>query len=94
LLVYGTLANEPFTLDSRLLMVGQKAIEGFWLSEWIPRQGVLTMLGLFRRIRKLFGSGVFNTEIAATFPPEQIKAAVEQAASPARGGKVLLKFTS
>ncbi len=92
MLVYGTLAGEPLTVDSRFLMVGHKTIEGFWLSEWVRKQGVLTMLGLFRRIRRLFGEGVVTSEIGAAFPPEEIKAAVQRAQEPGRTGKVLLKF--
>ena len=38
-LVYGTLSAEPIALDPRLLMVGQKSIQGFWLSEWVKRAG-------------------------------------------------------
>ena len=37
LLVYGTLAIEPITIDPRILLVGQKRVEGFWLSEWVRR---------------------------------------------------------
>ena len=33
LLVYGTLSAEQIALDPRLLLVGQKSIQGFWLSE-------------------------------------------------------------
>jgi NADPH:quinone reductase-like Zn-dependent oxidoreductase len=38
LLVYGTLAEEPLSLHPRVLIVGQKRIEGFWLSEWARAQ--------------------------------------------------------
>jgi NADPH:quinone reductase-like Zn-dependent oxidoreductase len=92
LLVYGTLAEEPICFEPRALMSGNKTIEGFWLSEWIRRQGVLTMLGLFRRIRKLFGTGVVTSDVAATFALDQIKAAVEHASRPGRSGKVLLRI--
>src|SRR5262249_33579259 len=34
LLVYGVLSGEPIAIDPRLLIGGQKRIEGFWLSEW------------------------------------------------------------
>src|SRR5262249_9158050 len=46
MLVYGTLSEEPITLHPRVLMVGQKRIEGFWLSEWTKEQSKLTMLSL------------------------------------------------
>jgi NADPH:quinone reductase-like Zn-dependent oxidoreductase len=94
MLVYGTLSGEPYALDPRFLMVGHKSVEGFWLSEWMRKQGVLTLLGLFRRLRKLFGAGVLGSEITASFPPEEIKTAVQLAQSPGRTGKVLLKFSA
>src|SRR5262249_24590680 len=52
MLVYGTLSEEPIALSPRVLMVGRKCIEGFWLSEWSRAQGVLTMLKLFRQIQQ------------------------------------------
>ncbi len=92
MLVYGTLARESFNLDPRTLMVGQKSIQGFWLSEWVKDQGILTMLGLFRRIGRLLRDGILSTEVAAQFPLDEIKAAVQQAALPGRNGKVLLRI--
>jgi len=92
MLVYGTLSAEPIQIDPRVLMVGQKRVEGFWLSQWVPRQGVLTMLGLIRRIGKLFRAGVVTSEVGATFPLDQVQAAVKQAVLPGRQGKVLLRI--
>jgi NADPH:quinone reductase-like Zn-dependent oxidoreductase len=92
LLVYGTLSGEPIPLDSRLLMVGRKRIEGFWLSEWTQEQSATTMLRLFRQINRGLAAGVLTSEVAATFPLDQIRAAVEQASVPGRHGKVLLRF--
>jgi NADPH:quinone reductase-like Zn-dependent oxidoreductase len=92
MLVYGTLAAEPIQIDPRVLMVGQKRVEGFWLSQWVPRQSVLTMLGLIRRIGKLFREGDVTSEIGATYPIEEVRAAVKQAVLPGRQGKVLLRI--
>jgi NADPH:quinone reductase-like Zn-dependent oxidoreductase len=92
MLVYGTLAGEPISIDPRVLMVGQKRVEGFWLSQWVPRQGVLTMLGLIRRIGKLFREGIVTSEIGVTFPLDEVQAAVKQAVLPGRQGKVLLRI--
>jgi NADPH:quinone reductase-like Zn-dependent oxidoreductase len=92
LLVYGTLAGEPIRLDPRVLLVGQKRVEGFWLSEWVRDQGLLTMLGLFRRIGRLLREGVLTSEVGATFPLDEVRAAVRQAARPGRHGKVLLRI--
>jgi NADPH:quinone reductase len=92
LLVYGTLSQEPLPLDPRTLMAGQKRIEGFWLSEWARAQNKLRMLGLFRQIGRLVRAGVLTSEIGKTYPLDEVAAAVRQAATPGRAGKVLLQI--
>ena len=92
LLVYGTLSSEPLRFDPRILMVGRKSVQGFWLSEWAREQGPLTMLGLFRRVGKLMQAGVLTSPIGESFPLDQISTAVTKAAEPGRVGKVLLKI--
>ena len=92
LLVYGTLSSEPVSLDTRTLMSGQRAIEGFWLSEWVKQQGVLGMLGLFRQITALMRAGVLTTPVAATYTLDQLPQAIERVEQAARGGKILLRF--
>jgi NADPH:quinone reductase len=92
LLVYGALSGEPIPLDLRTLMVGQKRVEGFWLSEWVRDQGVLTMLGLFRGIVKLLRADVLTTPVGTAFPLEDFGAAVRAAEAPGRTGKVLIQF--
>jgi NADPH:quinone reductase-like Zn-dependent oxidoreductase len=93
-LVYGTLAEEPLSLPSRMLFLGVKRIEGFWLSDWARRQNVWTMIRLFRRIQELMAKGVLSTHIGPVFPLDDIKAAVGQASTPGRNGKVLLKMSN
>lgn len=93
MLVYGTLSGAPLTFDPRLLISGQKRVEGFWLSEWARAQRPLKMLGLFREVRHLMREGVLAAEVGATFPLEQVREAVRQAAQPGRQGKVLLRIT-
>ncbi len=92
LLVYGTLSEQPLTIDPRILIAEDKRIEGFLLSTWARNQNLLTMLGLFRRINKLLAAGILTSEIGASFPLEQIKEAVKLANQPGRSGKVLLKI--
>jgi NADPH:quinone reductase-like Zn-dependent oxidoreductase len=94
LLVYGTLANEPLSLASRMLFLGVKRIEGFWLSEWANRQSPLTMVRLFRRIHALMAKGVLSTEIGPAFSLDEIQAAVRQVSTTGRRGKVLLRMNS
>ncbi len=88
----GVLSGEPIAVDPRLLIAGQKRIEGFWLSEWAQAQGPLTMLKLFREIIRLMRAGVLVTPVAATYPLEEIQTAVRAAEKTGRTGKILLKM--
>jgi NADPH:quinone reductase-like Zn-dependent oxidoreductase len=92
LVVYGTLADQPIRLDPRVLMVGNKRVEGFWLSEWTRDQSILTMLLLFRRIGRLLREGVLATEVGTAFPLDEVRAAAKEAETPGRQGKVLLRI--
>ena len=71
---------------------GQKRVEGFWLSEWVQDQGVLTMLLLFRQIIKLLRAGVLTSEVGTAFPLERISEAVTKAEEVGRQGKILLRM--
>lgn len=93
LLVYGTLSGEPIPLDLRTLMVGQKRIEGFWLSDWVRAQGVLTMLGLFRNIVKLLRADILTSPVGTAYPLAEFQAAVRAAETPGRPGKVLIRLS-
>jgi NADPH:quinone reductase-like Zn-dependent oxidoreductase len=93
LLLYGTLSGEPLTFDPRVLMVGGKRIEGFWLSEWVQQQGIWTMLSLFSQITALMREGTLATEKGTVYPLDQVAEAVREAEKPARGGKVLLRIS-
>jgi NADPH2:quinone reductase len=92
LLVYGTLSGAPIPVDPRLLIGGQKRIEGFWLSEWARAQGALTMLKLFREIIALIRAGILTTPVQATYPLEEIQTAVREAEKPGRTGKIVLRI--
>jgi NADPH:quinone reductase-like Zn-dependent oxidoreductase len=94
LVIFGTLAEEPLSLPSRMLFLGVKRIEGFWFSDWANRQNLLTMMRLFRTIHELMAKGVLSTEIGPAFPLDDIKAAVREASAPGRRGKILLRINS
>jgi NADPH:quinone reductase len=91
-LLYGSLTDDPVSMHPRLFIGNDLRVEGFWLGAWAKKQGVLTMLGLFRRVRALMREGVLQTHFAATYPLEEVAKAVEHAAAPGKGGKVLLRI--
>ncbi|MBN9118265.1 MAG: zinc-dependent alcohol dehydrogenase family protein [Planctomycetes bacterium] len=91
-LLYGSLSDEPVSVHPRYFIGNDLRVEGFWLGAWAKKQGVLTMLKLFRRVRALMREGVLQTHFAATYPLEDVAKAVEHAAAPGKGGKVLLRI--
>jgi NADPH:quinone reductase-like Zn-dependent oxidoreductase len=90
MLVYGTLSNEPLSVDPRQLIMATRRVEGFWLSIWSRRQRPLRMLRLFRDLNRLIKEGVLASDLGASFPLDQIQAAAKQAEVVGRQGKVLL----
>jgi NADPH:quinone reductase-like Zn-dependent oxidoreductase len=92
LLVYGRLAGEPLTIDPLTLLIGQKRVEGFWLSEWVRDRNPFSMLLLFRKLGRLIRDGDLATETGSSFPLENVREAVHHAESPGKKGKVLLRI--
>lgn len=92
LLLYGTLSGEPMPLSPREMMMNGKIVEGFWLGRWVEKQGVMTMLGLFRHAKKLMQANVLTSPVGEIFPMEQISHAAALAEKPGKPGKVLLRL--
>lgn len=92
-LLYGSLAEEgATTIHPRAMISRSIQVSGFWLAAWARNQSILTMLRLFRHVRAMMREGILQTTFAATYPLEEIKKAVEHAAAPGKGGKVLLRI--
>ncbi len=93
LILYGSLANEPLHVDARFLLTGGQRVEGFWLARWVKQQRVMRMLKLIRQVRGLMREGVLTTDAVEEFPLDRVREAVARAASPGKGGKVLLRLS-
>lgn len=91
-LLYGSLTDEPVSIHPRHAIGNGIRVEGFWLGAWARQSGVLTMLKLFRQVGALMREGVLQSTFAATYSLEDVRKAVEHAAAPGKGGKVLLRI--
>jgi NADPH:quinone reductase-like Zn-dependent oxidoreductase len=91
-LVYGSLADEPVSVSPRNLIGLGVTVEGFWLGTWAKKQSIPTMLRLFRTVRAMIREGTLTTDIAATYPIDQVADAVRHATAAGKGGKVLLRL--
>jgi NADPH:quinone reductase-like Zn-dependent oxidoreductase len=92
LILYGTLSAEPLQIDPRLVISGPRTVEGFWLGHWMRERSIPSALLLFREIAALIRKQVLSSDIGHTYPLHEIQAAVREAATIGRRGKVLLKL--
>ena len=92
MLLFGTLSGEPLQIASRALMTPGASITGFWLGNYMETLKLPAKLKLVRSVSGLIREGVLASEIGASFPLEEINAAVQAAETPDRGGKVLLNI--
>jgi len=91
-LIYGLLSGKPISVDPRLLITGEKRVEGFLLSDWAKKQHIPTMLCLFRRVIKLMREGVLRTENVVVHPLSNFATAIQEAMSSAKAGKVVFRI--
>jgi NADPH2:quinone reductase len=100
MLVYGSLTGEGISVgdDPRLTLSGRRRLEVFWLGYWLMR---LNDAGFFPsdrpairqlidEIAQLIRRGVLGTSLGKKFDLDDIHAAVAEAESVGRGGKVLI----
>lgn len=92
LIVFGTMSQQPLSFSSRDLMTPGASVDGFWLGNYMSRLGLASKLSLVSKVGRLLRDGTLASHVGATFPLDQVRAAVAQAEKPAREGKVLLKM--
>ena len=92
LVLFGTLSDAPLAISPRALMTPGAAIRGFWLSQWMRGQSLLSKLRIVRSVARLVGDGTLATVPGPQFSIAQIREAVIAAEQTNRPGKVLLDF--
>jgi NADPH2:quinone reductase len=100
MLVYGSLTGEPISVgeDPRFTLSGRRTLEVYWLGYWLPRlddsgfypSGAPAVAQLIDEIADLLREGVLVTSPGTKYPLDEIHAAVTQAESVGRNGKVRL----
>ena len=93
MLVYGSLTGEPIRVgaDPRFILAGRRILEVFWLGYWFYKFDEAARRHLIQEVVTLMREGILVTSIAARrYSLDEIGAAVAQAESMGREGKVLL----
>ena len=100
MLLYGSLTGEGVSVgdNPRLTLSGRRTLEVFWLGYWLTRlhksgffpPGRPAILQLIDEIADLIRAGVLETSPGKKFGLDEIHAAVAEAESVGRSGKVLV----
>lgn len=92
MLLYGSLTSQPMLVgdDPRYILAGRRVLEVYWLGYWLPRLDETARRRLVEDIVALLRDGILETSPGRKFPLDEIGAAVTQAESKDRQGKVLL----
>ena len=62
------------------------------LADFMKRQSIPKSLRLIRQVRALIRDKILASDVAASYPLNQVQDAVRHAAAPGKGGKVLLRI--
>lgn len=90
-LIYGNLSAEQPLIDHRTLVDEDKTVTGFYLVNWLQKQGLHTTLRIIVRARKML-AGEHTVTIQARYPLAQVQTAVDSYLSNMTAGKVILIF--
>ncbi len=90
---YGAMSRQPLKIPNGLLIFRGLRFEGFWLRRWFADTPPAEQSRVFALLAAMIRDGTLRVPIHATFPLRDLHAALQEAATERRGGKVLLDLT-
>ncbi|MBX3449400.1 MAG: zinc-dependent alcohol dehydrogenase family protein [Planctomycetaceae bacterium] len=94
LVLYGSLTDQPISVDPRHLLTVGATISSFWLGRTMAERSLLSKLKLIRALTNLHREGVFETDVAANYSLSDVAQACKHAEQPGKRGKVILRCDS
>jgi NADPH:quinone reductase-like Zn-dependent oxidoreductase len=87
---YGLLSGEPCMLDSHQAVFRGISLTGFWLVRSLGAMAPAQIGALYGDLAGRIAAGDLRVEVEATYPIEEIEAALSHASGSGRSGKVLV----
>jgi len=88
-IVYGSLSDGAVTVRPGQFIYEGKYVEGFWLSKWVARKGLVGRAKMAFGLQKRLATD-FQTEVRARVPLQGAVEAIRQYQHEMTGGKVLI----
>ena len=93
-ITYGGMARQPLKVPNGLLIFKDLSFRGFWLTRWKAVADAAEQEFVFNRLSGWLADGSLSLPVHATFPLDEIPAAVAEAAAAHRSGKVLIDLAA
>jgi trans-2-enoyl-CoA reductase len=90
-ITFGAMQFDPVRFPTRELIFSGLVMRGFWMDKWMRSNSKARIQIMFDKIFDLMRKGVIRPSVAASYPIERYKEALEAAGKP-RLGKVLFRF--
>lgn len=90
LVTYGAMARQPLKIPNGLLIFSGLSFHGFWLRRWFLEKPAAERHRIFDLLGEMLREGTLHVPVHRLFPLREIHAALAEAATSRRPGKVLL----
>jgi mitochondrial enoyl-[acyl-carrier protein] reductase / trans-2-enoyl-CoA reductase len=90
LVTYGAMGRKPLKIPNGLLIFRNLEFKGFWASRWLRTLAAVEAREMWDSLAALSMEGKLRIPIHRVFPLSELLAAVDEARSESRNGKVLL----
>jgi NADPH2:quinone reductase len=91
ILVYGALSLEPVQVDVGTLLFGNRIVEGFWLTGWLAKHGMLRVIKAMRDIQGPLYDAM-TTSIQAEYSLDQAAKGIRDYQNHMGAGKIVLRL--
>jgi NADPH:quinone reductase-like Zn-dependent oxidoreductase len=92
IVTYGSLTGAPSQVSNADLLAREVRHTGFWLLTWLSTAPRTEIADTYRYLGSLVADGSLSVPVEATYRLDDYRKALERAAAPERGGKVLFAF--
>lgn len=93
ILIYGALSEAPATLHPGTMIFKEARVEGFWLSQWLPRKSLPAMLWTLRQATRALKGGFAESRIARIVDLAEAADAPAAYAAGMSAGKTLIRLS-